>query len=230
MLLHTSNTFINYNHKLKEADIIFIGIRFSGRALNSCSYYGSTIVRESLKLTEDSERLFEKLKICDVGDIEPGTSFETMSSQIRDTIEEIKNQNSKAMLCLIGGDHSITLPVIEALKPKTIVQFDAHADMRSEFLGDRYMQQTWAYHAAQKCKIIQVGVRAQSREEIENAKNLNVVQMNPEEFIRISKNIQNPVHITLDMDVFDPCYVETGLPEPDGLTPKQVLECLQKIK
>jgi len=214
-MLYTTNSF-TVNYPIEEADVVFVGIPFVSGSLSRPALYGPVMVRESIKLKEDyvdGKNIFEKLKICDIGDIEvvPG-SFELTSERIKDTVQSIKQTNEKAFPIFIGGDHSITLPITEALKPKTIIQFDAHADLRSEYLGNKYMQQTWAFHASKFARIIQVGVNSLNREEYEyskqseNVKNVSIGELKGMKF-------EGPVHLTIDIDVLDASYVETGLPE-----------------
>ncbi|MCD6215537.1 MAG: arginase family protein [Candidatus Aenigmarchaeota archaeon] len=225
-MLYTSNSFVPYNYPLKEAKVAFLGIPFSSTSVSGTSQYGPLVVRESLKLIEGwdgKKNVFQK--ICDVGDLEivPG-SYELTAERLRDTIKDIRAANPNAFLVFVGGEHLITLPIVEQLKPKTIVQLDAHADLRPEFLGLKYSHVTWAYHASKLSHIIQIGVRSWSAddrlsmaEQVENIKNLE------------EKKLEGPVHLTIDMDVFDPSYVRTGLPEPGGLKPKEVFGLIDKI-
>ena len=141
-MFHTSNSFVSYNYPLKEADVVFLGIPFASASISKPALYGPVMVRESLKVKEDfidGINLFEKLKLCDLGDMEvvPG-SYELTAERIKQTINDIMSE-SKAFPIIIGGDHSITLAITEALKPKTIVQLDAHADLRKDYLGNKYM-------------------------------------------------------------------------------------------
>lgn len=214
-MLYTSNTFVGYNYPLKEADSVFLGIPFASTSTSKPAIYGPVMVRESLKLTEDfvgGKNIFEKLKVCDIGDLEivPG-SYELTAERIRQTIADIKNENSHAFIIFVGGEHLITLPVTEALKPKTIVHLDAHSDSRSEYLGNKYMHQTWAYHASKFAKIIQVGVTTWNREEAENAKKNSIEFYKSDDFIKNKIKLEPPVHLTIDIDVL--AGAETGLPE-----------------
>jgi len=221
-MFYTSNTFVPYNYPLKEAEVVFLGIPFVSGSLSKPALYGPLVVRESLKLVEG---LPEK-KICDVGDLEvvPG-SYKLTAERIKQTIEDIKNENQNAFLLFIGGEHSITLPITEALKPKTIIQLDAHADLRQEYLGNKFMQQTWAFHASRFAKIIQIGVVAMNKEEEKERE--STIQMSPENFISNTPALEKPVHLTIDIDVLK--NVATGLPE-GKLEVEEVLSILNKIK
>jgi len=231
-MFYTSNTFVSYNHPLKEADVIFLGIPFASASISMGSIYGSIMVREALKLTEDfidGVNLFEKLKICDLGDLEvvPG-SYELTAERIKETIADIRKENGKAFPIFIGGEHSITLAMTEALKPKTIIQLDAHADLRKDYLENKYSHQAWAYHAGKFAKIIQIGVQSWNKEELEIKEKFGVKSFGINEFLKADTKFEKPIHLTIDIDVFDPSYVETGLPEGSA-KPEEMLAILEKI-
>ncbi len=234
-MFHASQSFMPYNHSLAEADVGFLGVPFIAGSISKPALYGPVIVRESLKMTEDSTdkgRIFEKLKVCDLGNIDTIPDFPETSKRIKETMQEIEPVNDKIFMLFVGGDHTITLPVADAVQAKTIIQLDAHADLLQEYLGAGYMQQTWAYHAAEQgIKLVQIGVRSWSEEERAYAKRKCITSMTPEDFVKkLPKMIlPKPIHLTLDIDVFDPCYVETGLPVTNGLTPQQVFAVLSAL-
>ncbi len=211
-MLYTSNTFVSYNYPLKEADVVFLGVPFASTSVSKPALYGPLVVRESLKLTEDyvnGRNVFAELKVCDLGDIEvvPG-SYELTAQRIRETIKDIREANRKAFLIFAGGEHLITLPVVETLKPKSVVQLDAHADCRRDYLGNAHMHQTWAYHASKISEIMQIGVATWNKEEADFAGKSSRIKT-----IKSGRmpKLEQPAHLTIDMDVF--AGVETGLPE-----------------
>lgn len=220
-MFYTTNTFVPYNYALKEAEVVFLGVPFVSGSLSKPALYGPLIVRESIKLKEG----FPEKKICDLGDLEvvPG-SYKLTAERIKQTLEDARNENRNAFPVIIGGDHTITLAIAEALHPRTIVQLDAHADLRREYLGIEYMQQTWAYHASRIAKIIQVGVVAMNPEEKLNE---NIRQMSAADFISHTPPMEHPIHLTIDIDVLE--NMETGLPE-GRMKPEEVLKILEKIK
>ncbi|MEM7813650.1 MAG: arginase family protein [Candidatus Aenigmatarchaeota archaeon] len=230
-MLYTSPTFVPYNYPQKEADVLFVGIPFSSTSTSLPSSYGPTVVREALKLTESR---LGRIKISDIGDLEavPG-SFELTAQRIKDTIEEVALELEPGrpfpFLVAVGGNHSITLPLCEALKPKTIVVLDAHADCRHDYLGNPHTHQTWAWHASKFANVVNVGLNAPSaEEEAELAANKNLVSLSPEAFLEIGPNLEQPIHLSVDIDVFDPAYVVTGLPE-GRLKPEQVWPMLERL-
>jgi len=231
MLFHASQSF-TVMHELNEADIVFLGVPFASCSLSKPAIYGPIMVREALKLTEDyidGINIFEKLKIHDAGDLEIVPDFKITASRIKETLEEIREANPKAFPIIIGGDHSITLPITEALRPKTIIQLDAHADLRKDYLGCAFMQQTWGYHASRFAKLFQIGVRSWNQEEIVVRKENHVEFISLDDFKRMRPTFEKPIHLTIDVDVLDPAFVETGLPVAGGLTPKELFSILREL-
>ena len=156
---------------------------------------------------------------------------------------------------ILGGEHGILLPVVESLKNHqavndlsdlTIVQIDAHADLRDELNGEKFSHGT----VIRRCldsgvgKVIQIGVRAYSREEEELiqmddrietwfAKDLLSVTdggLGWERLITRIGDISGPVWITFDVDGLDGSLVpSTGTPVPGGLSHWGSVEIIQKI-
>ncbi|MBI4014738.1 MAG: arginase family protein [Candidatus Aenigmarchaeota archaeon] len=225
-MFHTSNTFVPFNYALREANAVFIGVPFASTSTSKPAIYGPVMVREALKLTEDyvgGKRIFEKIKLCDAGDVEivPG-SYELTAKRIRETIADMKAENTKAFPIFVGGEHLITLPIVETLKPKTIIHLDAHADLRREYLGNEYMHQTWGYHASKLAKIVQIGVVSWSEEEKKVAKEKGIVSLTADEFLKKTPVVKGPVHLTIDVDILE--GAATGLPEG-----RMSMETLDKI-
>lgn len=228
-LLYVSRTFA-YNYPLEEADVIFLGIPFSSTSASEYSRYAPIIVRECMKLIEGYSRkfnlnIFKSIKFCDLGDLEvvQGNYIKT-AERIRETIKEIKEINPKALLVFIGGEHLITLPIVETLKPRSIISFDAHCDARKEYLGEEYTNATWAYHASKIAKIYYYGVRSFSEDE---EKNFEIRTLKEEE------SVEDPIYLTIDIDVFDPCFVDTGFPtfgeSGKGISPREFFNIVTNI-
>jgi agmatinase len=156
-------------------------------------------------------------------------------------IEKISARNigKDAPLITLGGDHSVTYPIIKAISSiqpvLDILHFDAHADIYDEFEGDKHS------HACPFARImeeelavnlIQVGIRTLNTHQKDQAIKYNVD-------IREARNLkaddltlfENPLYISLDMDVFDPAFAPgVSHHEPGGLTPRQVIDIIQQIE
>ncbi len=230
-MMYTSNTFVPNNYELREADVVFFGVPFGATSVSKPAIYGPVMIRQSLKIVEDFvPGMYEKIKICDLGDLEfvPG-SFDLTAERVRKTIKDIMAVNKKAFIVLVGGEHSITLPLTEILKPKTIVHFDAHGDCLPDYLGNKYTHQTWAWHASKFSHIIQLGVNTKTLGEENVIKELNIERFSFMDFIKKTPKMEKPIHVSIDIDVFDPSFVgETGFYEGKA-TKEDVFGALEKI-
>ena len=140
---------------------------------------------------------------------------------------------------VIGGEHSVSIGSIKAhaqhFKNLTVLQLDAHADLRAEYNGSKYNHACVMARAKEFCPIVQVGIRSMSSEEKEVMDKTGVFFAkeihNKTDWIKkvISKLSKN-VYISIDLDVFDPSIMpSTGTPEPGGLLWYEVLELLKTV-
>ena len=227
-IFYLNNSFTT-NYPLEEADVCFVGIPFDSTALAEGNQrFGPVTIRQALKTSqgnvpETGVNPLKELKIADLGDLEwvPGDFGET-SDRIKETVEEILEVNKDVFPVFLGGEHTVSLPLIESLDPKTVVQMDAHADLEGEYQGNRYAHDTWAYHLTQKTdvELVQIGVRSFSEA---NEERVNEIRNEVED-------LEGPVYISVDMDIFDPRYApDVGYPEENGMEPEEVFEIIDKI-
>ncbi|MEA1924828.1 MAG: agmatinase [Candidatus Altiarchaeota archaeon] len=130
---------------------------------------------------------------------------------------------------LVGGEHSLSVGVVEAFTRRysdlSIMQLDAHADLRDEFRGERYSHACVMSRVRELADAVQVGVRSLSRQEDELIKreNYNILWArdlvdNREWFMEAIDALEDNVYLTIDLDVFDPSIMPSvGTPEPGGL-------------
>jgi agmatinase len=138
---------------------------------------------------------------------------------------------------LFGGEHSVSIGSIRAFNDcfddLTVVQIDAHADLRKEYEGSACNHACAVYEASQKTNLIQVGIRSMDIEELEN------MDENQTYFAHdlydgwmddaVAQMTQN-VFLTIDLDAFDPSILpSTGTPEPGGLFWYETLDFLKMI-
>ncbi len=171
----------------------------------------------------------ESINFTDFGNLEvPHGAPEPVIEQVKYVTEYIYSLEAKPLL--LGGEHSTTIGAIEgAIKhfPNLIIlQLDAHADLREEWLGSKYN------HACtmRRCleilpskTIFQLGIRSGTKEEIQEMKNkkrlINHIFGRPTDELRevLKPHIGKPIYLTLDLDWFDPSVLPgTGTPEPGG--------------
>ncbi|TVZ15662.1 agmatinase [Maribacter sp. MAR_2009_72] len=187
---------------------------------------------DSMNLYSELGTSIEHQTIIDAGDYAITDYFD---------IESItKNNLSKNLpkILTLGGDHSVTFPIIKAFHgfyPKLdILHIDAHADLYHAYDGDPYshacpfariMENGYAV------KLVQVGIRTLNPHQAEQAKKFNVElhEMRNLDINSISK-FENPVYISLDMDGFDPAFAPgVSHHEPGGLTSRQVIDLIHSI-
>lgn len=167
---------------------------------------------------------------------------------LHDVIEGLSGQEK--FVVTLGGEHSVSAPAIAAYAKRytdlSVLQFDAHSDLRSEYQGTKYSH---ASVMARVCefldpgRIVQVGVRAQSREEAEYARDngVNIFyahEIREGKYTRVLKywddavveKLTDHVYVTFDVDGFDPSVMPaTGTPEPNGLFWAEVMQCIRKV-
>lgn len=141
---------------------------------------------------------------------------------------------------LIGGEHSVSIGAFRAVSafyPRfSILQLDAHSDMRDTYEGSAYNHACVMARAKEyTASITQVGIRSSAIEERQNIDPARIfyahqIQTTPDWMEQVSAQLEENVYVTIDLDVLDPAYMpSTGTPEPDGLTYRQVLQLLGTI-
>jgi agmatinase len=142
---------------------------------------------------------------------------------------------------LLGGDHSVTYPILRAWEGRapapTILHFDAHADMYDEFEGDRYSHACPFARIMEDglaARLIQVGVRAATTHLKAQAERFGVEVYGPAHWRDAIGTVQaasGPIYVSLDIDVLEP-MIAPGIshPEPGGLSVRDVLDVLTAIR
>lgn len=126
-----------------------------------------------------------------------------------------------------GGEHSVSIGIIKAyyehFDKLTVLQIDAHADLRSEYGGTPYNHACAVYDASKNCNLVQVGIRSMDSSEKENMDYSKVffadeISLSDNWIIDSLDEMTDNVFITFDLDAFDPAIMPaTGTPEPGGL-------------
>ncbi len=241
------HTFIGCDNGYEESKVVIFGAPFdSTTSFRPGTRFASSVMRnESFGIETYSpyqDKDLEDYNIFDAGDLE--LSFGNSESALKDientTAEILKDGKIPFM---IGGEHSVTLGSVRAVAEKYpdlhILQFDAHTDLRDNYLGQKYS------HASviRRCwdivgdgKIFQFGIRSGERSEWEFAKkHLNTTKFNfGNNFDELDKAIEKlegkPVYFTLDLDVLDPSeFPGTGTPEAGGVTFTELHKAIEKI-
>ncbi len=173
----------------------------------------------------------ESSKIEDKGDFEISDYLD---------IERITKNHleSNAKIFTLGGDHSITFPIIKAHCEKypklDILHIDAHSDLYDSFEGDKHSHAcpfARIMENGMATRLVQVGIRTLNTHQFEQAKKFDVEvhQMRNLNLDAIPK-FENPLYLSLDMDAFDPAFAPgVSHHEPGGLTSRQVIDLIHGI-
>ena len=172
------------------------------------------------------------------GEVTEKNSPERMVEEVyKKTKELIKDRNK--LFTLIGGEHSVSIGSIRAVGEEyrnlTVLQLDAHTDLRPEFHGSKNNHACAVFEANQKHKLVQVGIRSMDIEEKQYLPYKRVffahkIAKNPHWIEDVLDKVSGDVYITIDLDAFDPSIApSTGTPEPGGLEWYPTLKLLRKV-
>lgn len=238
------NVFIGCDSDYDSAGIVIFGAPFdSTTSYRPGTRFGSSAIRresfgiETYSLKQDRD--ITDYDIFDSGDIELcfGSPERALQDIEERTAEILRDGKLPFML---GGEHLVTLGAVRAVKKKYddlyIIQLDAHADLRDDYLGQKLS------HACvmRRCHelvgdghIFQFGIRSGDRDEFIFAK--EHTSMNPHTLDGMDKLPEilagKNVYLTIDMDVIDPSeFPGTGTPEAGGVSYNTLLDALFKLK
>jgi len=200
------------------------GARF---APDGVRFYSESLETFSLHLGKS----LEDLKVADAGNLPVFTVPEEMVTAVEEFVKNVE------LPVAIGGEHSITYPVVKALLERytnlAVVQFDAHADLRNTYNRTPYSHACVMRRLHElDCTIIQVGVRSATREELEFiAKSERIIRLESlAELYSTVASMKMPIYVTVDIDFFDPSFAPgTGNPEPCGFSPKEFFSVIYSL-
>jgi agmatinase len=165
--------------------------------------------------------------------------------ELPDVLGEIKRVAHEIVrrdkfLVAIGGEHSMTPPLVAAVAAKhpglSVLQIDAHADLRDSYMGTPHNHACAMRRTLEFAKVTQVGIRSMSTEEAEAAPKLSTkifydvtLRQNPDWIDAVVETLSDAVYITIDVDGMDPAIMPaTGTPEPGGLSWYELLALLRR--
>lgn len=239
-------------------DVSILGIPYDGSvSYRSGTRFGPRAIREQSLLlwgynNAQAVAPFKMLKIADLGDVD------VIPPDIVATHQEIERAAARvisagSLLIGLGGDHSITLPLLRAhakkFGPLAVVHFDAHPDTwDSEYPGHPYSHGTPFRRAFDESLIdpssyVQIGIRGPTNgpEDYRDAVGLGARMITYDEFHRIGLDATiaeihsrvgvRPTYVTLDIDAVDPAFAPgTGTPEVGGFTSYQMLQLVRGLR
>jgi agmatinase len=155
--------------------------------------------------------------------------------------EATKLLKTGKFLCMLGGEHSITAPVVRAFHTEfpnlSVLQIDAHADLRDEYEGSRLSHASTMRRVLETCPAVQVGIRSLCSEEARAVPRLPTRVFYAKDITGRTDWVEDAVdsltkdvYLTIDIDGLDPSLVpSTGTPEPGGLLWNETLALLRTL-
>jgi agmatinase len=174
-------------------------------------------------------------------EFEEDVPIEECLSRIRGAAAQLLNSGKRVIA--IGGEHTVTLPLVEAHKASypdlQVVQFDAHADLRDEFEGSPFNHACVMRRIHALAPHVGIGIRSVSQEEAAFSRSENIPLFLARDLVRGACTVddvlraihpERPVYLTIDLDCFDPSEAPgVGTPEPGGLSWYAALELLEAV-
>jgi agmatinase len=225
------------------------GARLAPRAIREASHMLCDAIHPHFDVSPEGQ-------LGDAGDLPlPNTSLVAMREAMMPQVKSLIRAHHMAW---IGGDHSITLPLLRAYRellgrPLAVIHFDAHCDTWEDHFGEPSGHGTWVYEAIQEGLVVrecfaQLGIRSagvrEAREYVRDqggliftARDLRGLE-NPTQLApvlgaireRLAAHGHPPVYLSLDIDCLDPAFAPgTGTPEPGGMSTNQVLTVLEEL-
>ncbi|MDK2835377.1 MAG: agmatinase [Thermosediminibacterales bacterium] len=242
--LDKNRGFLSSLSSYKESKIVLIGAPMDFTvSFKPGTRSGPRKIREvSYGLEEYSIYLNETLegkKFYDFGDLDLpfGNSLESLkiiASASKELIDDDK------IPFFIGGEHLISLPVIQELRKKysdlVVLHFDAHADLRNDYIGEKLSHSAVMrrVYESTKVKIFQYGIRSATKDEILFAqKHTHFYPFKVIEPLKQSMKMFSgkPLYVSFDIDVVDPAYAPgTGTPEPGGISSHEAIQVIHLLK
>ncbi len=233
-------------NEFKDSDVVILPVPYEG----TISYRGGTREGPHAILTasrqveffdlEFGKEVVFDIKLHTTDELEPDcdSPYKTIK-RVEEAVGEILK--NKKFPIVFGGEHSITLGEVFAIKKKyqnlSVLQVDAHADLRESYEGSKYNHACVMRRVREDAKIdtvVQVGIRAIDKSEYDYIKNKNI--KNDIYFGRkfdsnkIVERLSENVFITIDLDCFDPSIIPAvGTPEPGGLLWEEVIGLLRTV-
>ncbi|MDI6849447.1 MAG: agmatinase [Candidatus Saccharicenans sp.] len=231
-------------HEVKKYELAIVGVPFDEKS----SYRrGSAAGPDAIRKistgkcynpdTELGVDLAEETVLVDLGDVDTSGDVLKTFAGIEEKVARVVADG--AVPIILGGDHSITYPAVRAVAGRhrnlDLLHLDAHPDMYQELYGDRLS------HACPMARIledrlvknlVQVGIRATTPEMEAMARKYGVRTITAREYPeKLKLEFENPLYLSLDLDVFDPAFAPgVSHHEPGGLTSRQVLDLIQNLK
>jgi agmatinase len=184
-----------------------------------------TFARSADDYDHHTDQQFTELGVHDADTVRPWDDVaaycEHLGSHLRGVVDD------DAVPLVLGGEHTVTVPAVEAVDPDTFVCLDAHLDLRESYDGNEWSHACVTHRALQTAEeAIIVGARTGSKAEWERASKADVTVVEPDgvdDWLADPPALDGSTYLSVDIDAADPGFAPgTGTMEPGGLTPRQL--------
>jgi agmatinase len=236
--------YISASASFEKSQGVILGCPYDGSAsFRPGARFGPSAIRRASWGIETFSPYFQRdlsqCSIHDMGDIELPLGEKKISlGLIRKALGKILS--GRKLPIILGGDHLITLPIIEEILPLYpqlyIIHIDAHTDLREEYLGEFLSHCTVMRRLIERLgedRLFQIGIRSGTEDEFKLARKIkSIISLEPASLNSMIRRLRNkPVYITLDLDVIDPSLLPgVGTPEPGGFTFQEFISLLKKLQ
>jgi agmatinase len=242
--MHSVKKFLDFEAHLNEAEVALLGAPLEYSVPKRDNPFGPGmangphIIKQMSHLLESySPRLnrsLQDMKLCDMGGVTFGKDIMESLRLISEEIEAINNKK----VVVIGGEHTVTVGVVEGLirqyPEMVIIQMDAHSDLRSEYEGKKYS------HACvmRRCleivgqeRIYQLGIRSGEKEEFDlGRQQCHLSSQLMLDAVTLKRLQGLPIYLTIDLDILDPAYAPgVSVPESCGVSPHELFDAIYSL-
>lgn len=236
-------TWIGASEDFENSSWVIVGLPYDG----TCSFrpgtrFGPEVARLASWGIETyspyQDRNLEDINFYDAGDLDlpmgnRDRALGVIENAARETLSFGKHWFG------FGGEHLVTYPAVKAYLEKypdlAVIHFDAHADLREDYLGEKLSHATVIRRISDHIgfdSIYQVGIRSGPKDEFDLIRNNKTLLTDKSELQVVKEKFKNrPVFLTIDLDVFDPSiFSGTGTPEPGGLTYNEFMGWIKALE
>ncbi|AHM57412.1 agmatinase SpeB [Peptoclostridium acidaminophilum DSM 3953] len=239
------HTFLGFESPYDEADIVVFGSPYDGTTSfrPGTRFAPATMRQESYGLETYSPYLdmdiIEDAAIFDGGDLDlPFGNTERVLDMIHEYASRVVHDEKVPVM--IGGEHLVSYPAVKAVFEKYpdlhIIHFDAHTDLREDYMGEKLSHATVirrAWELVGDGRIHQFGIRSGEKVEFEWAKaHTSLTKFDCAGLEDAVESLKGkPVYVTIDLDILDPSiFPGTGTIEPGGITFKEMMSAIDTLK
>ena len=239
--LYKGPSFVGSERGFEEADYAVFGVPFDSTAsYRPGSRFAPLALRNASEYLEFPRE--DEIRLADLGDLPLTNDVNVMLDRVGRVVDEIVGAGKVPVI--LGGEHTLTLSSASKIdKNVALVVFDAHLDMRDEYMDTRVNHATWLRRLIESKdleKVLVLGARAFIDEELAFAEDLGVEVVTSLEietnFNSVKKKISDVlsnfsgVYLSLDIDVLDPGFAPgVSNPEPGGISPIKFFELVRVV-